>query len=265
VSVQAELVRPKLSRSTAGSPSRFFPGTVAVAFTAAWVLLAVGELSGVNRQVGHDAVADGAMAPGVGVGVFLAGWLVMVAAMMLPATRPALARLPGQSGPAGPRLVARFLSGFAAVWTGAGLAAFAVDTLVHETVEGIPALGSRPSLVGASLLALAGALQLSGSGRHAAAGADDSSVDAPGRVTTTFGAGVNHGVRCLRVDGPLMLVTFGLGANLAAMALLTGVMAAQRSPRWGRQVVSTVGVLLLASAALVAYGPPWLPSPFGVR
>jgi predicted metal-binding membrane protein len=262
VSIGAALIRSGSPRpaSAGSSPTRpatrFASGPVTAAFLGAWVLLALGEVSGVNGHVRHHAVAEGTMPPGVGLGVFLVGWLVMVAAMMLPATRPALARLPRQSGPAGHGLQGRFLTGFALVWAGAGVAALALDTLVHEAVEGTPALGARPALVGATLLALAGTLQLAPLTRAGVAASEAGSA---------LLAGTQDGVRCLRSDGPLMLVMFGLGSNLAAMALLTGLMAAQRSPRWGRQVVAAIGALLLAGAALVAYDPPWLPSLFGVR
>ena len=253
------------AKSATAAPVRFTSGPLTGAFVAAWVLLAVGEVSGLNRHVGHDAVVEGTFPPGVGVVVFLAGWLVMVGAMTLPSARPAVARPPGNPAAAGRGLQGRFLSGFALVWAGAGVAVLALDTLVHEAVEGIPALGARPSLVGAALLALAGALQLAPPTRRAVAAATAPRAAGPGEAGGAFRAGTGAGARCLRADGPLMLVMFGVGANLAAMALLAGLMAVQRSPRRGRQVVTTVGVLLMACAALVTYDPRWLPSPFGAR
>ena len=236
------------------SPSR----ALTAAVVAAWSSIALGEVSGVSHHVSHGAVAEGTVPPALGLVTFLAGWMVMVAAMMLPSTRPALARL-GRRADADRRgLQGRFLSGFGLVWAGAGVAALAFDTVVHEAVEGIPILGARPSLVGAALLALAGALQLAPSTRRAL-------VAGPRGTVSAFRAGTDEGKRCLRADGPLMLVMFGLGMNLAAMVLLTGVMAGQRFSRWGRQLGAGMGVVLLAGAALVAYGPPWLPSLFGAQ
>lgn len=227
---------------------------VATACAAAWALLVIGSLTGVNRHLGHDAIVEGPLPPPVGLGVFLAGWLVMVAAMMLPGAQPALAPR---------RQQARFLGGFGLVWAAAGVAALGLDTLVHEAADGIPAVASRPAVVGASLLAVAGALQLAPSTRRARAVADRSTRKGEG--SAAFAAGRDHGIHGLRADGPLMLVMFGVGMNLAFMALLTGVMAAQRSSRWGGQVAFASGLALLAAAVLVGVDPSWLPSPFDAQ
>ncbi|MGH9280083.1 MAG: DUF2182 domain-containing protein, partial [Acidimicrobiales bacterium] len=126
-------------------------GWPAVAVAAAWGIVVVGEVTGVSRHVGHDAVVGGEMPPGLGLAVFLSGWLVMVAAMMLPVIRRAV--------PPPPALV-RFLGGFGAVWALAGVAALSGDTVVHRVVDGVPSIASRSWLVGAALLVVAGAAQL---------------------------------------------------------------------------------------------------------
>jgi predicted metal-binding membrane protein len=54
-----------------------------------------------------------------------------------------------------------FLGGYLAVWTAFGLAAFAGDAALHRIVEAVPALASRPWLIGGGVLVLAGLAQFS--------------------------------------------------------------------------------------------------------
>ncbi len=132
------------------------PAAVALVCAAAWVLVIVAEVTGVGRHLHHDAVLHTGAPSWAAVALFLAGWLVMVAAMMLPATLPALRgwALPG--GAPATAVVARFLAGFAGVWTAAGAFALGFDAAVHEVVHAVPTLTNRRWLVAASLLAVAG-------------------------------------------------------------------------------------------------------------
>jgi predicted metal-binding membrane protein len=59
----------------------------------AWAVMVVAEVTGASRYLHHDAVLGGASPPWAGLCLFLLGWLVMVAAMMLPGTLPALSRV----------------------------------------------------------------------------------------------------------------------------------------------------------------------------
>ena len=74
--------------------------------------------------------------------------------------RAALVRLfdqasSGQPHPAAARV--SFLGGYVLVWTAYGAAAFAFDGAVHATVDAWPWLGRHDWLIGAGLLAVAGA------------------------------------------------------------------------------------------------------------
>lgn len=181
----------------------------------------------------------------------------MVVAMMLPTTLAAPGGPPGAAGAAfGPRFV-DFLGGFLLVWVLAGAAALGMDAVVHRAVHEVAALEARPWLVASALLAVAGAAQLAPSTRRHLA--DGRLPVVPATRTSALVAGRGHGIRCLRADGPLVLVMFAAGGRLVWMLALTVVMVGERSSRAGRYVSVAVGVALLAGALLTAWNSPGLP------
>lgn len=253
--------RLRLGAGTARSRHGFLASPrrlVGLVCITAWALLVGAELMGVSAHLHHDAVAEAGGDRSGATGLFLAGWVAMVVATMLPATASIVYRAPASSGsPALP--VGAFIGGFVLPWTGAGVVLLSLDLALHRVVDAVPALEARPWLVAAGLLGAAGLAQLAPSTRR--------------RLTTTwrtralaqepqqaFIDGARHGVRCLRADGPLMLVMFGAGAGLAWMAALTGVMAIERSSRVGRHAVVLAGSVLVGLAALTALHPAWLPA-----
>lgn len=247
------------------SPPRVLLVSLPVAFTAAtaWALLIVGEATGVARHLDHDAVLEsGSVAP-IGIAAFLFGWLVAVAAMMAPTAVPALGSPPAGAESRRTGALGAFLGGFALVWAVVGLAALGLDMVVHRAVHRVPALEGRPWLVAAGVLAAAGAIQLLPSTRRALAAAKRPVWSRPSGAGLAFRAGQRHGRRCLRGDGPLMLVMFAAGASLAWMALLTVVMVGERSARAGQPLALATGVALLVAGAVAALEPSLLPFPSG--
>jgi predicted metal-binding membrane protein len=235
---------------------------VMVAFVVAWSLAIAAELTGVAQHFGHDAVLDRGLPAAAGLGLFLAGWLVMVAAMMLP-TIPAVGVVEGP-GSARPGGLGPFLGGFAIVWAIVGLAALSLDMVVHEVVHGVPALEARPWLVAAGVLGLAGALQLMSSTRRSLAAGRRVGDRAADGALPAFYAGHRHGRLCLRSDGPLMVVMFAAGGGLAWMAVLTSLMIGERSSRYGSHLAVATGVGLVAAAVVMALDLSWRPR-FGSR
>jgi predicted metal-binding membrane protein len=235
---------------------------VAASVVVAWLLVLAGELSGAGRVLHHNEVLGETFPAWTGVGLFLAGWVVMCAAMMLPAAVPVLVRGDRTAaGTVGAGASYAFVAGFLLVWAGFGAVALALDTGVHRLVDSVPTLADRPSLVTAGLLALAGAAQLRLSGRSLAA--VDRSRSVPGASpAVAFRAGRHHGVACLGCDGPLMLVMFAAAGSLLWMAVLTLVMTAQRLAAAGPPLASATGGALLVWAALIGLGSTSLPSPF---
>ena len=231
------------------------------AFVVAWSLAIGAELTGLAKHLGHDAVLESGMPAVAGLGLFVAGWLVMVAAMMLP-TIPATG-VPGAPDSARGDGFGAFLGGFALVWALVGLVALSFDVVVHQVVHAFPALDARPELVAAGVLGLAGTLQLMPATRRAVAAGR---LDHDGATGTrpAFDAGRRHGSVGLRSDGPLMLVMFAAGGGLAWMAVLTTLMIGERSARYGPHLATATGVALVAGAALMALDLAWLPR-FGPR
>ena len=235
---------------------------VALACVTAWALLVGAELSGLSVHFRHDAVAESGRSSWLGTGLFLVGWVAMVAAMMLPATAPVLgSTTAGHS--VSPRAVGAFLGGFAAPWAAAGVALLSFDIVLHQLVHSVPALEARPWVIAAALLGLAGLAQLAPSTRRLTAGARQSAAAA--ETAPAFADGAAHGVRCLRADGPLMFVMFALGASLGWMAALTGIMVMERSSRSGPYVAALAGAILVFGAVLAVVHPASLPAALVAR
>ncbi len=218
------------------APSVRTPRGVASVCALAWVFMVVGKVTGLDRYLHHDVLLESGTFTAAALGLYVAGWLVMVGAMMLPATPPIPSRV--ATGP--------FLGGFAAVWAVGGCVLLGLDMSLHQVVDGVPALAARPWLVTVALLGATGLVQLAKSTRRPLA------APAPSSPSSAFLVGRNHGLHCLRADGPLMLVMFAFAGDLVWMALLTLVMVAERSPRIGRHVTVLTGVALLAAAAVAA-------------
>ena len=242
-------------------PHTIGPIPVAMVTLVAWALLVAAELTGATRHMDHDAVLEGGVPPLVAVGLFLASWLVMIVATMVPATLPALRRSPIGAGHAG-GLLSTFLAGFIFVWLVAGSTALGLDLVLHTAAQRVPSLEARPWVVTAGLLAATGAIQLAPSTRRHLARCSRVSALNRGAAGSAFVAGSEHGARCLRADGPLMLVMFAAGGKLGWMVVLTAVMTAERSPRAGRHVAIAAGLALLVGAAVVLT-PAWLSGRIG--
>ncbi|MFC9585279.1 DUF2182 domain-containing protein [Streptomyces yangpuensis] len=242
-----------------------------LAAVAAWIaviaLTAAGAVHGLHPAAPAAAPADetahhhvtpahpphGAPAPGtVGFGS-LAMWTLMCVAMMLPAALPALAHV-GENSLR--RCRQRAMAGFAAVyltvWTGYG-------ALLLVTAP----LWSRPPghAVAAGALALAAAWQLTVHKRRALRDCHRSSplpLSGPRAAVGTVRFGLRHGGACLRSCWALMAVMAaagGGGAMLAWMALLTGIVMAERFAAGPGRATRLAAGVLAAAALAVALTP----------
>lgn len=115
-------------------PWRSLPVLLLIA--SAWLLAVTAQATGEAGLLHHHASIGGGQPPWLAVPLFLVGWQVTVAAMMLPASLPTIraldARLPGVPHAA---VLLGFLGAFALVWSAFGLAAFIGDDILHHIVD----------------------------------------------------------------------------------------------------------------------------------
>lgn len=238
------------------------PPIVALAIAGAWLLIGAAQLTGAAGLLHHHALIEHGPPLWIGVPAFLAGWLVMIVAMMLPASMPAIAGFVGSlprpdraAGPSAAPAVLRFLAPYALVWAGFGLAVFLCDLLVHRLVDTTPWLDARPWLIDASVIGFAGVYQFLPVKRR---GLEACRHPGAGRAASEPGdrgghrAGLDHALACLVSSGGLMLLMFAEGFSSAwPMVGLTAVMLYEAVGRHGQRAAQIVGVLLLAVAIAV--------------
>jgi predicted metal-binding membrane protein len=250
-----------LPRQLLGRPDRaILAGSLLLLAGLAALAIWVWQASPYGRYLHHETPA---LNLPLEVGLFSAGWLLMVVAMMLPTTIPLVAtfamfvsrrRRPGI-------LVALLVAGYIATWSAFGAAAFVADRVLHALVVSIPLLATHPQLVIAATLALAGAWQFSSLKYRCL----DECRSPLGFVINrwqgrsprgeSFRLGVAHGLFCIGCCWSMMLVMFGLGmGNLAWMLGFGGIMAVEKNVAWGRRVSRPLGVLLVMAAVLAVAG-----------
>ena len=245
---------------------------IALAIALAWALLVAAELTGTSDLLHHHALIEHGPALWIALPVFLAAWLVMVVAMMLPASLPAIGSFlaaPGglaRGGGARPaRRLATFLTPYLIAWGGFGIAVFLGDTVLHRVVHATPWLEARTWVIDAGVLAIAGAYQLLPVKRHSleacrhpGAAPFGAAGRLPIRLDGRFAPGVEHALACLGGSWALMLLMFSEGFSSPAwMVALTVVMTYEASGRHGQLAAKAVGlVLLLAALGVVATGRP---------
>jgi predicted metal-binding membrane protein len=249
----------------------FYATGVALA-ALAWALLALWAASPWGRFLDHGdwtrigivgaicrAIPRGeSLVPGA---AYVAGWVLMLTAMMLPTALPVLAilhRIAARRGHGG-RLVALAAGGYLAAWIGFGIAAHLADAALGGLVRRSPWLTFNGWAIGAAVLAGAGLFQFSTLKRRCL----DRCRSPLGTVLghwhgrsparEAVALGLAHGIFCVGCCWALMLIMFVVGAgNVGWMLLLGLVMAAEKNLPVGRRLSAPLGVLLLAGSAAVA-------------
>ena len=234
------------------------------AVVVGWAATVAGSLAGWRHAMGHDHVIEGGGSWWVGVVVFVVGWLVMVAAMMLPSSLSAIRWFQSLGGVAEApgRRIGAFLAGYTVMWTVVGVAALAGDVVVHEASHRLGWLDARPWMIAAGALVVAGAFQLS---RWSQRCRQPEPAYVRGSVPDRLGIvhawrlGADHAWVRLGDCWPVMLVSFAFGmTSLAWMAGLTVLMTIERVPRFASRAAIGSGMGFLACAGLVFVQPGWL-------
>lgn len=183
----------------------------------------------------------------------LATWALMCVAMMVPAALPALAHVGTNSlRRRRQRAMAGFAAVYLAVWTGYG-ALLAASAPLWSRLPGDAVL--------ACALALAAAWQSTVHKRRALRDCHRSSPlpqSGPRAMTGTVRFGLRHGGACLRSCWALMAVMAAAGGGtgmLAWMALLTGIVTAERFTRRPGRTTRLAAAALAAAALAAALAP----------
>ncbi len=203
--------------------------------------------------------------------VFLAGFQVMIFAMMLPSSMP-LVYIVAYASRRQQRpwmMQGAFLLGYALVWTAFALGAFVADTYVHWLVNHWFWLYLHSWLISATIFALVGGFQFSSLKEHCL-NQNRSPLSFftryyPKGTGASLGLGLRHGVFCLGCCWALMLVRFGVGVgSIVWMAGLTGVMVIEKTYPGGQRLIRVFGILLLLLAVLWLLHPAWLLAGSGI-
>jgi predicted metal-binding membrane protein len=259
-----DLSGPTQDAERNGGVPAFLPWAIA----GAWLLTILAWTEGWSSVLGHDHLIEHGPGLWPALAMFLGGWQVMVAAMMLPSSLAAFRWFDGLT--AGQRnrraLGAGFLTGYVAVWTGFGALAFLGDIGFHRFVDRWQWLAGRPWLIGGSVLLIAGAFELSPLARRCVTRSIQPSrrLGAYRRLVNSRGVrlGADHALRRLSRCWALTLLSFAVGmASLGWMVALTLLMVLQERKGGGRAVL-LMGITLVAAAALVIAHPGWMPSLF---
>lgn len=207
---------------------------------------------------------------GMEAAVFLAIWVVMMVAMMFPTAAPMIlmfARIAASKREREQVFVPTwvFVSGYLVVWTLFGVLAYGL-ALAATTLAGQAMwLMEHAGRIGGLALILAGLYQLSPLKSTCL-----SKCRTPLSFILTswregyggaFRMGLEHGLYCLGCCWLLFVILFPLGImNVAAMAVITLLIFAEKSLPVGRQIGTAAAVALIAYGALVLVMPALLPT-----
>ena len=190
---------------------------------------------------------------------FLAMWVVMMVAMMLPSLVPMLWRYRQAVGGAGEaragRLTALVGAGYFAVWTVVGMAAFPLGVALAALEMQRPALARAvPTAVGVVVL-IAGALQLTAwKARQLACcrQAHWRGLTLPPDAGTAWRHGLRLGLHCARCCAGLTAILLVIGVmDLRAMAVVTAAITLERLAPAGARVARAIGAVAVTAGLLL--------------
>jgi len=240
------------------APAAYLPPAVLPAMAMAWAALVAAQATG-HAALLHGQAHDQAhglpmwllvLMPSFWLAAagFVAAWLVMVAAMMLPANLAAVRRVSTSVADRSRQRLTTgaFLAGHAFTWAAFGVAAYLADVATHP----------RPAPALPALVAAAGVFQFTALKRTCLSHRRHLEAhrgQPPGsHVADAFRLGRVHGLACVGCCGPLMLLMLAArGAPLLWMAGLTVLMACESTPSLARRATPAIGAGLLVAALLM--------------
>lgn len=190
---------------------------------------------------------------------FLAMWVVMMVAMMLPSLVPMLWRYRRAVGGAGDahlgRLTALVGAAYFLVWTVFGMAAFVLGVALAAVENQWPALASAMPIAPGVLVLVAGFLQFTAwKARRLACCREVPGCDwvLPANARTSWRQGLRLGVHCVHCCFGLTAVLLGLGVmDLRVMAVVAAAITIERAAPAGERVARAIGVLMVGAGLLL--------------
>jgi predicted metal-binding membrane protein len=235
-------------------------GTLVALAVLAWISLGLWAASPAGRYLHHDG---GVGSLPIEIGLFVAGWVLMIVAMMLPSSIPLVLtfgalvrrrRRPGQ-------LIALLLAGYVVIWGGFGLAAWVLDRGIHAAVDASPWLATHTQVIIGTTLLVAGLWQFSPlrdrclEECRSPLGFVINRWRGTSERRESFAMGLAHGAFCVGCCWSLMLVMFGVGlGSVAAMLGLGAITAVEKNLPWGRRLTHPLGMLLILAAVYSVAG-----------
>ncbi len=240
-------------------------GVLLALAVAAWALLIWQSTASRMDDMAMASPTMGLRAP-----LFLAIWVVMMVAMMFPTAAPMILtfhKVQASKRQRGDAFVATwiFVAAYMLVWSLSGVAAYA-GALAAESFARHAALSpGAASRIGGVVLVMAGLYQLT-PWKDLCLSKCRTPV---GFIMTSWREGVggalqmglHHGVYCLGCCWLLFLILFPLGMmNVAAMAVITLVVFAEKTLPWGRPAARFTAAALVAYGIIVLVVPQVLPT-----
>lgn len=243
--------------------NKFFVPLMAALIVMTWLALGVWSISPYSRFLDHEVLGELELPISgeylVLLFVFVAGWSLMIVAMMLPTSLPlvTLFRCLTRRRPDSVRLVVLLIAGYLSVWVLFGGLAHFGDLLIHEVVERSVWLESNAWVIGAGTITLAGFYQFT-SLKYKCLDKCRSPLSfiaehwrGSHEQSRAFRLGVHHGLFCIGCWS-LMLLMFVVGVgNLGWMLALGTVMAVEKNVPWGKKISAPLGVLLVSSGLIL--------------
>ena len=221
-----------------------------------------------DRMAGMDAMPGMSLG---GIGFYVTVWVVMMAAMMLPAVAPTvlmydrlrtghLERGKGATAEA----TALFVAGYLILWTAAGLAAYGAFELVRALDPPFLAWEQAGRYVTGGVIVAAAIYQVTPLKRACLIKCRSPMMFLAerwrhGRVGA-LELGLRHGAWCLGCCWALMAALFAVGVmSLGWMALIAAFIAGEKLLPWPVAARRSVAVILLALGIAVAFVPADVP------
>jgi len=241
------------------SDQRVFVTALAGLVALAWLALWSWSRSPYGALLAHTSHANG----GWTVYLPVAGWTLMLVAMMLPTTLPLVALFNSfvRTRPNPATLTSLLVAGYLLIWTLVGFVLHACDRVVRLAIEQSGWIGGHAWIVGTGIVLTAGLYQFTAL-KHRCLEKCRSPLSFimehwhGGRGNEeAFRLGIHHGLFCIGCCWSLMLLMFVVSiGNLGWMLALAAVMTVEKNVSWGRRLSTPLGLVMVGVAAALVAG-----------